>query len=255
MNVFSISSKAWDGMFYSFLLPLCIVIIHCILLGITPHVKLWNLRNLWHHWLLAIVVMLWWHTWRLEMVTLGHSLWILVIGRKFVGAHLSLKLVNILQSTVVCVSTELRGLITRASLRVSKVSTIWLLWHLLITLVKLLIISWSLRWRWSWIELLLWIVVLLNIPCLFCWWVAVVSASWWHLIESIVRSCPSLWIRFSSELIWWKLSFKVDFTCWGSSFAQRKQVPHCGLQVAKLIYRYLRLSNNFAPFDAFWHNF
>jgi len=58
------------------------------------------------------------------MVTLGHRLWILVIGRQLVGAHLSLKLVNVLQSAVVCVSTELRGLITRATLRVSKVSTI-----------------------------------------------------------------------------------------------------------------------------------
>ncbi len=58
------------------------------------------------------------------MVTLGHRLRILVIGRQLVGAHLSLKLINILQSTVVCVSTELRGLITRATLRVSKVSTI-----------------------------------------------------------------------------------------------------------------------------------
>ena len=134
-------------------------------------------------------------------------------------------------------------------------STIWLLWHLLITLLKLWIISRSLRWRWSWVELLVWIVVLLNIPWLICWWVAIVSASLWHLIVSIIRSRRPLRIGFCSELIWWKLSFKVDFTSWNSSFAQRKQIPHSGFQVAKLIYRYLRLSNNLTPFDALRHNF
>jgi hypothetical protein len=247
----SFSSVAWDGMFQSFLLPLCIIIIHCILWGIS-HVKLRYLRCLWHRHL-SIVMVLWRHTRRLVMVTWSQGLWILIHWRHLVCAHLSLELINVLQSTIVCVSTELSCLITWAALRITKMHSIRLLWKLLITLMKLLLISRTLRWIWCCIKLLLWIVVRLNISCLFCWWVTIVST--WHLLVSIVRSTRPIRIRICSKLIWWKLSFQVDFTCWGSPFAQWEQVPYCGLQVAKLIYWYLRLSNYFTSFDAFRHNF
>jgi hypothetical protein len=77
----------------------------------------------------------------------------------------------------------------------------------------------------------------------------------WHLLVSIVWSCRPLRIGISRCLIWWKLSFKVDFTSWGSPFAQWKQISHSSLQVTELVYRYLRLGNNFAAFHALRHDF
>ena len=200
---FSFSSKAWDGMFQSLFLPLCIVI-DCVLLGIT-HVLLRDLR-LWHRHL--PIVVLWGHTWGLVMVAWSHGLWILISGRQLVGTHLGLELINVLQSTIICGSTELSCLIIWASLRVTKMSTIWLLWILLITLLKLLIISRTLRWRWSWNELLLWIVVRLCISCWLCWWARILlSTSLRHLLVSIVRTSRPMRIRFCCKLVWWKLSF------------------------------------------------
>lgn len=174
------------------------------------------------------IIMTWWDVHRLIVIALSHWLRILVRWRQLVSTHLSLELINIFQGTVVRIGAELCCII-RASRRMPQMNPIRL-GQLLIALGDLEV-SLVLWWWMTRLKLLLWVVVwLVRFPS-FCRRVTKDSAPAWKILISIFSSSRSIRIKFSPYLllIWWKLPLKVDFAGGASSFAQWKQVSHCGL--------------------------